>query len=90
MAVQTRPLRVLEADHSALRLFAALTGRSPSGLFHEAFAEYLGNHRQEFLADFARAQQMIAGRDVEALSAELRTPDELTRTDFEAEIASLR
>jgi hypothetical protein len=67
-ALRTKPVRVLEADHSALRLVAGIEGRQPAAVIHAALSEYIENHRDELVRVFARAQSAIAAGDLDGLT----------------------
>jgi non-homologous end joining protein Ku len=82
MHVRTKPVRIFEADHSALRLIAGIEGRAPADVVHAALAEYLQAHRTELMNVFARAQKAFEVGDVDDLAAMLsasvdRRADEL-------------
>lgn len=90
MAVRTKPVRILGADHGALRLLADLEGRSPAQVFHSALFEYFEHHRDEIAAIFAEAQSAIAAGDLEALSQQLERSAEQHVDDLVAQLDELR
>ena len=98
MAVQTRteakprtkPVRVLDADHSALRLVASVEGRQPAAVIHSALSEYLENHRDQLVDVFARAQRAIATGDLAALTELLAPGTSEIADELISDIDSLR
>lgn len=90
MPVRTKPVRILGADHGALRLLADLEGRSPAQVFHSALIEYLDRHRDEIGAIFSEAQQAFAAGNLEGLNRLLARSDEQQVDELVAELDALR
>lgn len=90
MPVRTKPVRIFEADHGALRLLAGVEGRSPAQVFHTALTAYLAQHRAELTSVFARAQEAFASGDTEALAGLLSSAVATQADELVADIDSLR
>jgi len=90
MAVRTKPVRILDADHGALRLLADLEGRSPALVIHSALAEYLERHREDIGTMFAEAQAAIAAGDLNELARQLEHSAERHVDELVAQLDELR
>ena len=65
--VSTQPVRIPEDDLRSARSIAGLLGTTPGNLLHEAFQEYLANHREEINDTFRAAKKHLATGDREGL-----------------------
>jgi hypothetical protein len=90
MALRTKPVRVLDADHSALRLVASIEGRQPAAVIHSALSEYLENHRDRLVGVFAQAQHAIAAGDLSALTDLLASGASDVANELISDVDSLR
>lgn len=90
MAVRTKPVRILDADHGALRLLSDLEGRSPALVFHSALAEYLERHGEELASIFARAQAALTAGDLDELATQLERSAEDRADALAARFGGLR
>jgi hypothetical protein len=84
MAVRTKPVRIFEADHGALRLIAEVERRGPADVIHAALAEYMSTHRNDLSGVFARAQAAFQSGDIAALADVLSSSNERTADDLVA------
>jgi hypothetical protein len=84
MAVRTKPVRIFEADHGALRLIAEVERRGPADVIHAALAEYMSTHRDDLSNVFARAQVAFQSGDIAALADVLSSGNDRTADDLAA------
>jgi ABC-type cobalamin transport system ATPase subunit len=66
-AVNTQPVRIPEEDLRSARSISGLLGTTPGNLLHEAYQEYLANHRDEINDAFDYAKKYVASQDREGL-----------------------
>lgn len=68
MPVRSKPVRIFEADDSALTLLSGLLRRSRAEVVHAALVEYLANHRAHLAGLFEDTQAALAKGDLDALA----------------------
>jgi len=61
--VSTQPVRIPEEDLRSARSIAGMLGTTPGNLLHEAYQEYVANHRDEINETFRLAKRYIAAGD---------------------------
>lgn len=64
-------MRILTVDHDPVRLVAELRHEAPAAVLHQAWAEYLVNHRDELLAIHEETQHFLRTGDVAGLGRAL-------------------
>lgn len=66
-AVNTQPVRIPEEDLRSARSISGLLGTTPGNLLHEAYQEFLANHREEINDAFDHAKEYVTSQDREGL-----------------------
>jgi hypothetical protein len=64
---RTKPIRIFTEDHDPVRLVAEIRREAPAAVLHQAWAEYLVNHRDELLAVHEETQRFLRTSDVAGL-----------------------
>jgi hypothetical protein len=65
--MNTQPVRIPEDTLRSARQISGLLGTTPGSLLHEAYQEYLANHREEINDVFDYAKKYVASQDREGL-----------------------